>query len=755
MKIEQLEEYRKQLSCNFEQVQSVFPVCLAQARQHLSPEGIDAYLSGARLLCMMGRGPEPSIIYLHDMPVIAAHMDECVLGMVADYAYKLARSPNAKAIVPFLQSLGPLCRRIDNAEQLTEYLELLDEFIDRTQTVIHGHQSMFESKGLVPMLDNIPFLIGKLTLDGIRRWMDYGIRNYHDFPDQQEEYFALASPDSKSIMQRERHGVIFKDVERQLDMMQTALWDEQRMFITFSTAFDQIKKPIPYIEEDGLRIPDMYDELDGVSGLDRYRAMLMHMMAHYRWSKPMAGDNMAPQVQLYLELLEDCRIDTLAIRRFPGLRKLFLALHPVPVEGTCDAENESCLRYRSTRLSRAILDPEFKSNCEIIDSIVAQFHQVMEAGENTSMEDLKPLAVEFFIKTREKSDSLPNIYFENTEISYRDDNRYLWWFHEEGDEADDTVENEYQSDEAQPDEDLDDGSLPPRFYDEWDYISESYRPEWATVYERLHPSKSPAKIDELLSKHAGLVKQLKRVIEMLKPQNKVRVRFQEEGSELDLDTAIRSVIDYKSGSQPDPRINISHEADGRSVSVMLLLDLSESLNNRVEGTSQTLLELSQESLAILAWAVQQIGDPLAIAGFNSDTRHEVRYQHIKGYSETWSDPVKARIAAMEAGFSTRMGAAMRHAAHYLSAQKSEKKLMLILTDGEPADIDVKDPKMLIQDAKQAVAELSNQGIYTYCINMDPKADEYVSDIFGNQYTIIDKVEKLPEELPKLFINLTN
>ncbi|HEY9017825.1 nitric oxide reductase activation protein NorD [Thiomicrospira sp.] len=753
MTLELLETYRKQLNCGFEQVQQLFPQCVAQARECLSEAGLNTYLEKAQLLCKMGRGAEPSIIYLDEMPSIASHLGEASLSAVADYAYKLARSPNSKAIVPFLQSLASLNRRIDQVEQLNEYLAMLDDFIDRTQTVIHGHQSMYESKGLIPMLDKVPFLVGKLTLDGLRRWMDYGIRNYQHFPDQQAEYFALQSADSKNIMQRERHGVVFKDVERQLDMLQSALWNQERMFVSFSTAFDQIKKPIPYIEEDAMRVPDMYDDLNGVSGLDRYRAMLMHMMAHYTWSKPTIGDNMAPQVQLFLELFEDCRVDSLAVARFPGLRKLFLALHPVPLEGSCDDSQESCLRYRSTRLSRALLDPNFKPNDALIENMVEQFNQVMQKGENSSIEDLRDLATHYFVKSRKQTDSLPNLYFTDTEISYRDDNRYLWVFHEEGDEADDTVENEYQPDDQ--DREIDqDGGLPPRHYDEWDYISETYRPEWTTVYERLHPAGDANKIDSLLAKHAGLVKQLKRVIEMLKPQNKVRVRFQEEGDELDLDVAIRSLIDYKSGSQPDPRINTSHTPAGRSISVMLLVDMSESLNQRVAGTDQTLLELSQEALALLAWAVEQLGDPFAIAGFSSDTRHEVRYQHIKGYSEHWSEPVKSRIAAMEAGYSTRMGAAMRHAAHYLSAQQTDKKLMLILTDGEPADIDVKDPKMLIQDTKQAVTELANQGIYTYCINMDPKADEYVADIFGNHYAIIDKVERLPEQLPKLFINLT-
>jgi len=33
-------------------------------------------------------------------------------------------------------------------------------------------------------------------------------------------------------------------------------------------------------------------------------------------------------------------------------------------------------------------------------------------------------------------------------------------------------------------------------------------------------------------------------------------------------------------------------------------------------------------------------------------------------------------------------------------------------------------------------------------------DEYVRDIFGQQYMVIDKVSQLPEKLPKLFMSLT-
>ncbi len=89
--------------------------------------------------------------------------------------------------------------------------------------------------------------------------------------------------------------------------------------------------------------------------------------------------------------------------------------------------------------------------------------------------------------------------------------------------------------------------------------------------------------------------------------------------------------------------------------------------------------------------------------------------------------------------------------------------MLILTDGKPADIDVPDERLLderllIEDARKAVIELGAQNIYPYCISLDARVqsgdDDYVRHIFGTQHTIIDRIERLPEQLPKLFMTLT-
>ena len=98
---------------------------------------------------------------------------------------------------------------------------------------------------------------------------------------------------------------------------------------------------------------------------------------------------------------------------------------------------------------------------------------------------------------------------------------------------------------------------------------------------------------------------------------------------------------------------------------------------------------------------------------------------------------------------------MRHAARHLLMQPESHKLLLLVTDGEPADIDERDPQYLRHDTKKTVEELAQKGIMSYCLTLDPDADDYVKRIFGmNHYTIVDHVERLPEKLPVLFASLT-
>lgn len=752
---DELNELRTMLTCGFEQLDTAFAGCMEDATQRLSPGGVKQLLEAASLICMIGRGYEPVHVFMAEMPTIAERLGEEVIEIISQSVWKMSRSPNGKAILPFLQTLGEASRRLGSQDMFCQYVKIVFDMMESTTRSTHGFHQTVPSAGLPDMLNHMPYLLSQLSLEGLRNWMEYGTKHYLTHPERQKDFFTLQSADSKAILARERHGTLFADIERKLDMYMRAMWAEKEQFVPYSEGFDEMRKPLPYFDELGLRVPDVYDDYEHesigirVKGTDRYRALLAHMSAHRKWTQAIFADNFSPFQRVAAEVFEDTRVEFLTMRKYPGLRHIYEALHPKPIEGDCDPTAQSCILHRLAMFSYAVLDEDHPYENPDVLEFVAKFHDMMAEGDGSTQE-VAGLAVSFVARTRRQEDQSANVYFADTEVDYRDDNRHMWKYHEMSDDE----EMFDLQDRTKSEEEEEQSGLPPRHYPEWDYNAKNFRPDWVSLYESLHPQGDVSKIDAILTKHSLLAKRLKQILDMLKPQQYVRVRYQEEGSELDLDVAIRSLIDFKAGSTPDPRVNMSHRTDGRDIAVTLLIDLSQSVSEVPDGSTQSVLEISQEAVTLLGWAIDHLDDEFAIAGFSSNTRHEVRYQHIKGFTEDWNEDVKGRLAAMEPGYSTRMGAAIRHAATTLGSRKAEKKLLLVLTDGEPADIDVDDEQHLIRDTHKAVQELDQKGIYTHCISLDPKADEYVSDIFGSRYTVIDNVDRLPEKLPQLFMALT-
>ncbi|HSQ71170.1 MAG TPA: hypothetical protein VLM87_02000 [Rubrivivax sp.] len=744
---------RQRLDCRFEAVDEVFDECMDEALAVLSPAGLDAALEHARWLGKLGRGVEPLLSFLEIWPTVARHAGEAALAPLQQATQALQKSPNGPAIAALHHSLGAVARRLHSAELLGGYLMLVVELMQRTSISIHGSHATEPSPGLPTFLRQAPVLVGMVPLDGLRRWVLEGLRLHGSHPQRQIDFFALANPDSRALLQRQRHGTLLVDVEHRLELTLRALWNEQLPLVPYpvrpadEVALGSVTQP--YLQADGLRLAEVLDDRPGATAMQRYRAMLAHLAGHRRWSRPQVADNLSPLQRLAVECFEDARIDHLVLRRFPGLAPVLLALHPVPDEDACDPVRESCLRHRLACLSRALLDARHGYCDTTLCEFVQRFREQLQ-GRESSTAAMASLAVEWAARTRRQSDQLAQVRFVDTQVDWRDDNRHLWTYIEAGDEED-------TAPDPTPERAPEDGGLPPRHYPEWDAATQAHRPDWVSVYDTLQPAGAAADIDALLARHAAEARHLKRLLDLLKPQDRTRLRYQEQGSELDLDVALRALADWRAGAQPDPRIHMSTRTDGRDITVLLLVDLSQSVNDAVPGAAdggETVLSLGRAAVALLASAISALGDPLAIAGFHSNTRHEVRYLHIKGFSEPWDDTPKARLAGAQGAYSTRMGAALRHASHLLSGRKADKRVLLVLTDGQPADVDVSDPDHLIADAAQAVREADRLGLYTHCISLDPKADDYVGRIFGQRWTVVDRVEQLPRRLPEIFLSLT-
>jgi len=223
------------------------------------------------------------------------------------------------------------------------------------------------------------------------------------------------------------------DNERKLDCYMRSLWNDHDQMIPYAVAFEELRKPMPYFDDNGIRLPDVYDDERGVDGIDRYRASLAHMAAHRRWSQKMIVDNWSPFQRIAVETFEDSRVEYLAMQRYPGLRKLFIALHPIPEEADLQLQDVSLINLRLAMVSRAILDPDYQYENADIREFVDRFFAEMEQGESCSA-NMASLALSFIARTRRQADASSHTHFENTEVDYRDDNRHLWIFIENSDE---------------------------------------------------------------------------------------------------------------------------------------------------------------------------------------------------------------------------------------------------------------------------------------------------------------------------------
>ena len=757
------------------------------AARVMSPQGLENYLTGVRAMCSMNRGEDLVLTFIQEMPGVAKEVGEDIIPDIVAALMKLASHTSGTVITLIMANMPLAASRLGDAEVLRGYLNLLHLLAGKAP------------RGLRPMMDNMDELLGKLTLGGLRRWALWGAQAHARDLDGQLAYYGLKTESSRAVLQKERRGTLLVDNQRKLNFYLRALWARAFFMRPTSGDYETRQGLKPYIEDFQLHLPDAFDPFRGISGQEVYRAAVAHCAAHLVYTtKPISAEQLTPAQMRFIDLFEDARIEGLAIREFPGLRKLWLQFFTAPITPEDEARDLHPMLDLMLRLAQALLDPDYRDESALVNDAAAGFRQAF--AERPDDNRISWDAGVTFYNACVRAVRLPNLrVLENWPIPYRDDNRYIWEFSENlflergidylpasqqqvrkyvsAIEMANEVDCELAGDDAQevwicatelmPYEDLGVsfnemwGKEPvsePYHYQEWDYQAQLYRPDWATVIERRQPKGDPEAMDAILTKHKPIASRIRHLIDALQPQGIVRRRGYEEGEELDLNAAIRAMIDIRRGVMPDTRINIRITRHLRDLALVVLMDLSESTKtpiDKADPEGPTVLSLTREATGLLAWAIDSIGDAFAVHGFASDGRHDVQYYRFKDFDQPYDETPKSRLAGMQGGLSTRMGAALRHAGWHLTQQSATKRLVLLITDGEPADIDERDPQYLRHDAKKAVEDLRMQGVHTYCLTLDPQADRYVARIFGeNNYSIVDQVEKLPERLPAVFAALT-
>ena len=301
-------------------------------------------------------------------------------------------------------------------------------------------------------------------------------------------------------------------------------------------------------------------------------------------------------------------------------------------------------------------------------------------------------------------------------------------------------------------------TLPATWYREWDSHHSDYLHNHVRVVDRIVEGASAGFYDQTLERYRELVSQIRYAFELMKPQGLKLLRNWTEGDELDYRAILDFVLDKKAGLIPSDRLYIKRIKQERNVAVLLLVDLSRSTGNALANSPSdagaTVLDVEKEAMVLFCEALGIVGDTFAIAGFSGNGRLSVDYTHIKEFDEPLNDAVRRRISGLAPQRGTRMGAAIRHATAQFDKIPASVRLMVILGDGFPNDVDYKQG-YAISDTRKAIGEALSRRIHTHAITVNMQSDARLDDLYGSvHHNVISDVRELPAKLLRIYGALT-
>ena len=304
----------------------------------------------------------------------------------------------------------------------------------------------------------------------------------------------------------------------------------------------------------------------------------------------------------------------------------------------------------------------------------------------------------------------------------------------------------------------------PFYYDEWDYMTKTYRRKWCCLREKVIKPLHSGLVDEIYANYGDLIQKVKRQFQRIRPEVLEVVRRVEWGDEIDLPAMIQSVVEKRVGTLPSEKIFIRREKKIRRISTIFLVDMSASTDELVpcveekKGKDRKIIDIEIESLIVIMEALEALGDEYAIFGFSGYGREHVDFYRIKDFSDTYSESIKRRISGIQPKQSTRMGPAIRHAIEKLRSIESDQRLLLLLSDGFPQDHDYGEDRRsneyALHDTMMALLEAKKEGIRPFCITVDQGGNDYLRKMCNpRNYLVIRDIHSLPETVPNIVESL--
>ncbi|WP_158553258.1 MULTISPECIES: nitric oxide reductase activation protein NorD [Mesorhizobium] len=704
-----------------------------------------------------GYGVGVAQAYRRAGPILAEHAGPALAVRLGSTISTVAIRGGRRSAQLLVDAALQLARNADDPAQLRLWLDLVEDVAKRApESIAHWlthHEQLWKTLGF----------------EGMVAFTRMGLAISRDDRERRRAFFSLVSAEARKLLEQRADAASFPGLLPALKPYLAALWNIAPPIAQTPIDAPEIMKRRAGFGGGGIRLPSSFTGFSDEDQKLLFRASLAHIGAHHRFTRtrfPATG--LKPLQLAIVSLIEDARVERLAIGEMPGLFDLWKRFHSARPEGTPIAIS------LMARLSRALLDPSYEDTHGFVEKGRTLFEEAVAAniGDQQLSRRIGGLLGNDIGQMRLQFDAKTYV----VQPAYRDDNLAIWDF---GDQSEQAIEIEAMVEgarlEQQDAEDgrreegagaekqagsvheasSDEGIFVAR-YPEYDYVTGQLRPDWCTVREFPARHSAGASASALAQSRSDLVDKIAAMIRASRVSRQERIRHQPEGEFLDIDACIAAMVAWRAGEPPDTRIYGRYERRARDMSVLVLLDTSYSTRDRVRATDVSVLDTEKLATALLARAMTEVGDPFAIAAFCSDTREDVRYLRIKDFERSFDEYALGRLAGLESALSTRLGAVIRHAGHDLKRRSSYRRLLLVVTDGEPSDIDVDDRKYLVEDARAAVHELNRDGIDVFGVTLDSDAESYAQRIFGRRGSVqVRSINRLPDVLPMIYLRLAS
>jgi len=290
------------------------------------------------------------------------------------------------------------------------------------------------------------------------------------------------------------------------------------------------------------------------------------------------------------------------------------------------------------------------------------------------------------------------------------------------------------------------------YYDEWDYKNRKYKPDFCKVYPKWITAKSNNYAQKTLLENTKTKNELFKLFAQVHNEYE-KINRVVTGEDIDFDAVTDAFAEINAKRTPSDKIYTTKRKRKKDLSVLILMDTSLSADGYTNN--EHVLTVEQKAVLLFGEVLSQYNISFEVDTFSSRTRNNCSYNHIKTFKENWFK-TRDRIGAIEAEGYTRIGTALRHAGSLIDKEPTQRKWIILLSDGKPNDYDTYEGKYGIEDVKQALRELEKNHINTFSLAIEHQAKYYLPQMFGhNNYNVLPKSSDLPLAFSKFYKRIIN